>query len=172
MWQTGTYVVLPCPNRTKKKSQASLLLHLLSTSIHNLCLIFILQTKACQVQCCSCHSHVFITFMKVLNKEKKNGFVNAVLWKQKNEPLCSQRKEFFGSHFIPLPARPWSLCSCIHSNHLACFWRPALTLLLVTSSNRSFVREVGNAPSHRAPAVKAVLPQLTKYLKTWENEGR
>ena len=148
---------------------------LLSASIHNLCLIFILQTKSCQAQCCSCHPHVLITFINTLNKEK-NGFVTALFWKQ-NELLCSQGKEEFSdSHFIQLLASPWSLCSHIHGNDLAWFRRPILTLLqilllLLTSSNGSSVREAGNAPRHRAAGVKAVLPQLTKYLKTWENEG-
>lgn len=88
-----------------------------------------------------------------------------MLWKQKNEPLFSQRKEFSGSHFLQLLARPWSLCSCIHNNHLTWFWRPVLTPLLVTSSNGSFAKEAGNAPGYRAPSVKAVLHQLTKYLE-------
>lgn len=41
----------------------------------------------------------------------------------------------------------------------------------MTSSNGNSVREAGNAPGHRAAGVKAVLPQLTKYLTTCENEG-
>lgn len=108
----------PLPQQIKKKLQASRLLNLLSASIHNLLLTFVLQTKACQAQCCSRHSHVLITFINTLNKEK-NGFVTAMFWK-KNKPLCFQRKEeFSASDFIQLPAGPWSLCSHVHSDHLA-----------------------------------------------------
>lgn len=173
LWQTGMYIILLCPNRIKKKLyQASLLLNLLSASIHNPCLIFILQTKACQAQCCSCHAHILITFINTLNKAKNT----TAFWKQ-NELLCSQRKvEFFGSHFIQLPASAWTLCSNLHSNHLAWFQRPLPTLmqillLLVPSSNESFDKRPGNVPHHRAAGVEAVLSQLTKYFKSWENEG-
>lgn len=102
-WQTGTYIVLLCPSRIKNNPHASLLLNFLSDSIHSLCLIFILQTKACQVRCRSRHSHVLITFINNLSKEK-NGFVTPVFSKQ-NELLCS-KAEVLKLSFHPAASCP------------------------------------------------------------------
>lgn len=77
---------------------------------------------------------------------------------------CAPRKEkSSSSHFIQLPAGPWSLCSHVYSNHLAWFERPVLTplqipLLLLTSHNGSSAREARTAPSHRVAGINVVLP--------------
>lgn len=110
--------------------------------------------------------------INILNNEKM--FIAGVFW-TRSELLCSQRnEEFLGSHFSWLGpgASAYTYMAITLLGFRDLFWLCCKFGSFWWHPANGAVSEAGNAPSHRAAGVNTLLPQLTKFFKTWENEGK